>query len=86
MSLLTLAVLPLTGYGVIYGLAHTPPLSEQTPFYWGLFTLFAIALLLAIPYGILKLIGHAAHLQNPQEKELKLSDLPKDKDELTRSF
>lgn len=47
-------------------------------FYKGLTAFAIIALGLTLPYWLLKILMHVAHSSNPEEKELKLTDLPKD--------
>lgn len=72
------------GYALMHGLAYVLPLSEENEatqwFYPVFITLFA----LAIPFWMLKAGFHKAKMDNPQEKELHLKDLPKEKDALEK--
>lgn len=76
-----IALLPLLGYGLTYGLNIAAPMSEGGMSYHVLFILLIIVMGLGVPYWMMKLLSRAAHVQNPQEKEFQLSDLPKDKDD-----
>lgn len=42
--------------------------------------------LLAVPYGMLKLLAHALHTMNPREHIPGMKDLPKDKDESDKAM
>lgn len=85
--LLWLALIPIlavAGYAVMHGLIYALPVSENNTTVNILFTCFIIAMGLAIPYFMLKIGMHEAHLQNPDEKELRLRDIPKDKQQISR--
>lgn len=85
-SILGVIALPILGFAVTYGISQVKPLPDSSDVYNGFYTLFTILLLLAVPYTMLKLVAHIAHLRNPRERELHLSDLPKDKEQLERSL
>jgi hypothetical protein len=68
------------GYGVMHLMVYVLPMSQDSMFSNLIFTLFIIALGLAVPYWMLKFSIHRAHLYNPQEKEIRLEDLPKDQE------
>jgi hypothetical protein len=74
----------LAGYGIMYLLTYAIPMTENTTLNHLLFTVILIALGLTIPYWMLKLLFDAARMRNPHEKNLHLSDIPKDKDQLTQ--
>lgn len=46
------------------------------------FICLIIAVLLGVPYLILKAGFHAAHANNPAQDELSLKDIPKDEDQI----
>lgn len=73
--------LPVIGFTGMYMFVYILPLSDNVLIQI-FYTLVLIALGLAIPYWILKLGIHEAHLANPEEKELELKDVPKDKQQL----
>lgn len=75
--------IPLIGFGLMQLLVYFLPISESTVTQ-GLYMLGLIGLGLALPYWMLKLGVHEAHERNKQEREVKLTDIPKDKDQLER--
>jgi hypothetical protein len=77
-----IVLIPVIGYGIMHLSVYLLPVSGES--LWGdlAFTLLLIFLGLAIPYWMLKLAFHRAHMRNPEEKDMHLSDLPKDKDDL----
>lgn len=80
-----IVLLPLLGYGIPYGLNLAVPMSENGTPYHLFYYIFLIAVVLAVPYWMLKLMSRAAHKVNPEEKEMQLEDVPKDKEEMRRS-
>jgi hypothetical protein len=77
-----IALLPVIGYGIMHLSVYLLPVSEEN--LWGdmAFTVLLITLGLAIPYWMLKLGFHGAHMRNPEEKDINLNDLPKYQDDL----
>ncbi len=49
-----------------------------------IYAIVIMALGLAVPYWMLKLSFHAAHVWNPKEKEFELKDLTKNQDDLVQ--
>jgi hypothetical protein len=68
------------GYGVMHLMVYVLPMAQDNTFSHIIFTVFIIALGLAVPYLMLKFSIHRTHLYNPNEKELRLEDLPKDQE------
>ncbi len=76
-------LIPVAGYAAMHLAIYFLGLNQQSSAAaYVFYTVFIIALGLALPYWMLKAGRHAAHLRNRQEGELHLSDIPKDKDEL----
>ncbi len=73
---------PVVGYLVMYAI----PISETNIFYHVAYTIILTLLGLCIPYLMLKFAMHGAHIRNPQEHELEISDIPKDQDQLVGKF
>lgn len=74
---------------IAYALAHLAvmafiPHGEISVFPILLVTALITVGLLIVPYWMLKLLTRAAHKNNPREKELKLTDIPKYQEELDR--
>ncbi len=79
--IILIIAIPVLGFSIMYGLAYLLPIaSDLLPQL--LFTVLLIGLGLAVPYWFLKLGAHEAHRNNPEEKELTLKEIPKDKDDL----
>ncbi len=79
------AAIPAVGYGVMHLLVYVLPMAETSTGSHVVYTIILIGLGLAVPYWMLKAGIHAAHKHNPQERELHLSDVPKDKDQLNNT-
>ena len=75
----------VVGYAVMHWLVLASPTGANNIFIAIGLMLAIIAIGLVVPYLMLKSGFHAAHLQNPQEKELELKDLPKDADDIAPS-
>jgi hypothetical protein len=75
----------VAGYGGIYVLGVGVFSSAQNAASYAVLTLFLTFIILALPYGLLKLVGYAAHARNPRERIPTLKDLPKDQDQLNKS-
>ncbi len=73
----------LAGSALMYGAVFTVPMQGNVigPLAVTLFIIFAG---LTVPYWVLKLSVHAAHERDPREKEVRLKDIPKDKDDMDR--
>ncbi len=70
----------ILGIGLAYVFLLAPePMSASHAFLW---LLPVFSLLLIVPYWLLKMVMHAAHASNPEEKELELKDIPKDEEQL----
>jgi hypothetical protein len=82
--LLIIAFVGFFGFGAMYMLTYLLPLMEHNNLNYGLFALAIIAVGLTVPYVMLKLSLHEAHLKNPREKELKLADIPKSQQVMKR--
>lgn len=80
--ILTIILLPILGYGVTHYVTETLSLTGDEMLTLVLLYAAMIAILLTIPYLMLKLLFHQAHLENPDEVELKMKDIPKDQDQL----
>lgn len=74
----------LVGAGAMYWLIYAFPMDDESMVLHTVYAVVMIVLGLAIPYWVLKLGIHRAHLQNPQEKEMELSDIPKDRQDMAR--
>ena len=83
-NLLVVAVflLAIIGFGLLQLFTYVVPMTEKTTGTYYLFTLAIIVLGLLIPYWMLKLVSKAAHEHNPEEREMHLDDIPKDKEQL----
>lgn len=79
-----IAVILLVGTAAMYWLIYALPVSSGSVWAYVVYTVALIALGLAIPYWVLKLGMHSAHLNNTDEKEMNLSDIPKDKHDMAR--
>jgi hypothetical protein len=77
-----IVLIPLVGYALMHALAYIVPMSEHNVGANLIFTVTLIALGLLIPYWMLKLGFHKAHMRDPAEKDFHLGDLPKDKDQI----
>ncbi len=75
-------LIPVVGYGIMQMLVYLFPMSEQSYVSHFMMTLAIIALGLVVPYWMLKGSFHVAHLNNSDERELHLRDLPKNGDEI----
>ncbi len=73
--------MPLLGFALMRVLTVIP-MSETSTGNHYLFTVLIYLLGLAIPFFMLKLLFHAAHLRNPEEKQMHLADIPANKDDL----
>jgi heme/copper-type cytochrome/quinol oxidase subunit 4 len=73
----------LLGFMAMYMFVHVFPLSGSA-WNYGFCTLAIIVLGLCVPYWMLKLGVHEAHLINPKEKELTLEAFSKDQDQLEK--
>ena len=69
------------GSGIMYSATYLLPLSDNLVSY-GVVSLAITVLGLAVPFFILKLILHEAHLRKGGERPLRFSDIPKDRDQL----
>jgi hypothetical protein len=76
--ILAIPLIILAIYGIMVGAAHVLPMGAENTGSQLIVTLLVFAILLGVPYLILKAGFHAAHLNNPQQKELKLEDIPKE--------
>jgi uncharacterized membrane protein YidH (DUF202 family) len=85
-TIIILLLIPVAGFGVMRWTHLFVPLSEGNTTTYILYTVILIALGLLIPYGIMKLLFHSAHIKNPNEKELYMADLPKDKDDAEQAL
>lgn len=85
-AIIILLLIPVVGFGAMRWTHLFVPLSEGGTSTYILYTVILIALGLLIPYGIMKLLFHSAHLKNSSEKELRMEDLPKDKDDAERAL
>lgn len=81
MMFLVPVILAAAGFGILFMLITQGLPFEPGSFYTGLLYLLVIALALAVPYVMLKATAHIAHLRSPQERELKMHDLAKDKEQ-----
>jgi hypothetical protein len=70
------------GIGLMYLLVYILPMGTQTILSHVVFTLALIILGLGAPYLMVKAGFHAMHTRDPREKEMHLSDIPKDKEDL----
>ena len=82
--LLIIAFVGFFGFGAMYMLTYLLPLMEHNNLNYGLFALAIIAVGLTVPYVMLKLSLHEAHLKNPRERELRLADMAKVQQPLKR--
>lgn len=85
LSVIGIAAVFVISYAIAHGLVLLYPPSEQNAGFHAILTLLLILILLAAPYFALKLMSHAAHLKNPEEKEIHLRDFPKDKKQFNAS-
>ena len=76
------AIAAAVGYFIMNLLAYVMPMDTGTTASHVLFTLVLITLGLGAPYLMVKAGFHALHTFDPREKEMHLSDIPKDKDDL----
>jgi hypothetical protein len=76
-SLIVLAVIILAGYALITALPSIFPVTAESTGTHLLIICLVIAAALSVPYLLLKAGFHAAHMNNPEEDELKLKDIPK---------
>ena len=76
-SIIIIIALPIIGYVLMIGLESVFPPSSNKDQNSFLYYSIVIAILLIIPYLILKFLFHASHLRNSKEPELRLKDLPK---------
>ena len=82
--LLIIAFVGFFGLGAMYMLTYLLPVMEHNSLNYGLFAIAIIAFGLTVPYLMLKLGLHEAHLKNPKERELRLADIPKEQQQLKR--
>ena len=82
--LLIIAFVGFFGFGAMYLLTYMLPLSH-TALNYGFFAIAVIIFGLTIPYWMLKMGLHEAHLKNPRERELRLADIPKSQQKLKRN-
>ncbi len=85
-TIIILLLIPVIGFGAMRWTHLLVPLSDGGTATYILYTIILIAIGLLIPYGIMKLLFHSAHLNNSDEKELHIADLPKDKDDAEHSL
>lgn len=86
-SMLGLAVgIPVLGAMLMYALIHFFPMGRDSWLIYSLYAVLIIFLGLIIPYGFLKAFSIAAHEWDGQEKELKIEDIPKDKEQLDKNL
>jgi hypothetical protein len=76
--ILAIPVVVLAVYAVLAGWTNLLPMSADNTGSHLLVILLVFGVLLVVPYLILKAGFHAAHLNNPAQKELKLEDIPKE--------
>ena len=84
VALIVLVV--LVGFAVMRTAIYAIPQSGGDAVNHTVYTVLLIALGLAVPYWMVKLLFHAAHVRNPQEKEVGLKDIPDDKEQLNRKL
>jgi hypothetical protein len=82
LSIGAMAAILIVGYAIMYFAVYIVPLSGAGLANQLFYTVLLIALGLAVPYWVLKLVGYAAHKENPREKTVRLKDIAKDKDQL----
>ena len=80
LMVISILLIPLIGYAIMHALVYILPVSASHNMQL-LVTIMIIALGLCIPYWMIKAGFHKAHLTNPQESELELRDIPKEKQE-----
>ncbi len=79
--ILLLAVIPLiliAGYGLNWAISYFVPAETGSTANHLIIICTVIAVLLCMPYFILKTGFHAARLTDAEEEELKLEDIPKE--------
>jgi hypothetical protein len=76
--ILIIASLPIAGYVIMRGLSYTFFTSTENAIWLAIFMVLIIVIGLVVPYLMLKLWFHAAHLRDKHEKDISLKDLPKD--------
>ncbi len=81
-----IGALAIAGAGIMYGLNFLFALEGDNMPSQIVYTFMLIALGLTIPYFILKLLFSAAHDQNENEKEIHLSDIPRDQQQLDQKL
>lgn len=74
-------LVPVVGYGIMHLLVYILPVDQSDNLVRLLFTIAIIALGLSIPYMMLKMGVHKAAMDDPQERDVALQDMPKDQDE-----
>jgi hypothetical protein len=70
------------GFVIMQLVAYVVPMDTDTAGSHVLFTLVLIALGLGAPFLMVKAGFHAIHTRDPSEPEMRLGDIPKDKDDL----
>jgi len=71
--------LPIAGFATTYGLLHI--VNNQSH---GFIYVFIMLILLAVPFWMMQLMWHIAHIVDPHEKEAHLRDFLKDADQMAR--
>jgi putative flippase GtrA len=79
-TIMSILLIPVIGYVIMHALVYVLPVSASHSVQL-LFSIIIIAMGLTVPYWMIKAGFHKAHLANPQESELELQDIPKEKQE-----
>lgn len=83
---LVIIALPILGYVLTYGMNLIMPMSEHGTGYHLALVIAIFAMGMLVPYFMIKLLSRAGHLVDPQEKEVRMRDIPKDKDDFERTM
>jgi hypothetical protein len=78
LMLVSIPLILLIGYGLMGATTLIFPMTADSTGTHLLVICSIIILALAVPYFILKVGFHTAHITNPNEEELKLKDFPKE--------
>jgi hypothetical protein len=76
--ILAIPVILLAIYAIMAASTYTLPMTAENTGSHILMICIVFAILLGVPYLILKAGFHTAHMNNPKQDELSLKDIPKD--------